>query len=167
MKPTFCQCDLCKKIAKKHKYPKCDHCGKHHDSRLCCPEMMGIIKKGDWEEFAERVKKLKIPIITSTQKESFGENATNKINIDPKDCDYYIELEKGKYTVYQEKQGSLKALRYGEPWQDLCGNNLIFYLMVNLIEAKDKLGKIMKVIGLNDLTVSSIIQKIIIGKQYD
>jgi len=68
------------------------------------------------------------PIITATQK---------KIN--PEDCDYYLELENGKYTVYQEKQGSLKALRYGEPWRDLCGDNLVFYLMVELSEAKDLL----------------------------
>jgi len=57
------------------------------------------------------------------------------------DCDYYLELEDGKYTVYQEKQGSIKALRYGEPWRDLCGDNLVFYLMVELSEAKEKIRK--------------------------
>jgi len=37
--------------------------------------------------------------------------------------------------------------------------------MVELIEAKAKLEKIMNKVGLNDLTVSSIIQKIVIGEK--
>lgn len=38
-----------------------------------------------------------------------------------------IELENGKYTVVNELMsgGHLYALRYGEPWRNLNGDNLI------------------------------------------
>ena len=39
-----------------------------------------------------------------------------------------IDLLDGKYTVINEN-GILKALRYGEPWRDLIGDNLISALV--------------------------------------
>ncbi|MCP4374013.1 MAG: hypothetical protein GY797_38800 [Deltaproteobacteria bacterium] len=55
--------------------------------------------------------------------------------------EYYLDVANGKYTLYMEKSGVLKALRYGEPWQDLTGNNLVFNLMAELVEAKEKIKK--------------------------
>lgn len=31
----------------------------------------------------------------------------------------------GEYTVIQDERGSLKALRHGEEWRDLVGDNLV------------------------------------------
>ena len=37
-----------------------------------------------------------------------------------------IELEDGKYTLLQNDDGTgLRALRYGEEWRDLLGDNLV------------------------------------------
>lgn len=46
-----------------------------------------------------------------------------------------ITIADGKYTV-QYDNGRLTALRYGEPWRDLTGDNLIYWLMVELMAAK-------------------------------
>lgn len=50
-----------------------------------------------------------------------------------------IQVNNGKYTVVID-EGNLSALRYGEPWQDLCGNNLVYWLAVELQEAREKLN---------------------------
>lgn len=50
----------------------------------------------------------------------------------------FVSVCDGKYTVVQEKAGSLKALRYGEPWRDCTGDNLIYYLAVELDELRRK-----------------------------
>ena len=51
-----------------------------------------------------------------------------------------IELESGKYTLILEDNGKkFYALRYGEEWRDLIGDNLIlamFYRMKELEEYK-------------------------------
>jgi hypothetical protein len=39
-----------------------------------------------------------------------------------------VSIENGKYTVIQEATGRLHALRYGEPWRDCVGDNVIFHL---------------------------------------
>lgn len=39
-----------------------------------------------------------------------------------------VSVDNGKYTVIQNDDGSLKALRYGKEWQDLTGNNLVLAL---------------------------------------
>ena len=40
------------------------------------------------------------------------------------------DFDDGKYTViFDEKTYRLEALRYGEPWQDLCGNNLVYFML--------------------------------------
>lgn len=45
-----------------------------------------------------------------------------------------IVLDGGKYTVVYDESGSYpeKCLRNGEPWRDLTGDNLIFWLCAEL-----------------------------------
>jgi hypothetical protein len=47
-----------------------------------------------------------------------------------------VPVANNKYTVIQDATGRLKALRYGEPWRDCCGDNLVFYLAAELAEAR-------------------------------
>lgn len=51
-----------------------------------------------------------------------------------------IDLCDGKYTVVLTEKGELSALRHGEPWQDLCGNNLVYWMMVRIqaLEAENE-----------------------------
>lgn len=46
-------------------------------------------------------------------------------------------LEDGKYTI-ECCGGSMKALRYGEPWRDLTGDKLIGALLDELDRIRDK-----------------------------
>lgn len=46
-----------------------------------------------------------------------------------------IDVADGKYTVINDN-GRLSALRHGEPWQDLTGNNLVYWLAVELRDAR-------------------------------
>lgn len=39
-----------------------------------------------------------------------------------------LELGQGKYTYILHDDGRQEALRYGEPWRDLVGDNLVFHL---------------------------------------
>lgn len=39
-----------------------------------------------------------------------------------------VSVDNGKYTVIMEANGRMHALRYGEPWQDLSGNKLVYCL---------------------------------------
>lgn len=41
----------------------------------------------------------------------------------------------GKYTVISDN-GKLTALRYGEKWQDLCGNNLVYWMLMDAMTLK-------------------------------
>lgn len=49
-----------------------------------------------------------------------------------------IDLEDGKYTLLLHSDGRLEALRYGEPWRDLCGDKLVLCLVqrVQALESK-------------------------------
>ena len=50
-----------------------------------------------------------------------------------------VTIEGGKYTVVQTEIGGLVALRYGEDWRDLTGDNLVFCLACRVDELdKDK-----------------------------
>ena len=44
-------------------------------------------------------------------------------------------FDNGKYTV-ENNNGILTALRYGEPWQDLSGNNLVYWMLVEVDRLK-------------------------------
>jgi len=46
-------------------------------------------------------------------------------------------LEEGKYIIECDG-GSVKALRYGEPWRDLTGDKLIGALLDELDRIRDK-----------------------------
>lgn len=48
-----------------------------------------------------------------------------------------VSVNDGKYTVVLGDVGELSALRYGEPWRDLTGDNLIYFLALELDEARD------------------------------
>lgn len=52
-----------------------------------------------------------------------------------------IDLYDGKYTIINdlENGGGLKALRYGEEWRNLAGDNLILALFQELEEAKENI----------------------------
>lgn len=45
-----------------------------------------------------------------------------------------LDLCDGKYTVIYDGKGGLRALRHGEPWRDLCGDNLIYWMMARIRE---------------------------------
>lgn len=48
-----------------------------------------------------------------------------------------IDLDDGKYSVLHENGAGLRAYRYGEPWRELAGDNLVF-AMANKIEEAEK-----------------------------
>jgi len=47
----------------------------------------------------------------------------------PPDLKKLTTLDGGKYTVVQHSDGRLEALRYGETWRDLTGDNLFLALL--------------------------------------
>ena len=54
----------------------------------------------------------------------------------------HIEVGGGKYTVVIHDSGHMEALRHGEPWRkDLTGDGLVYWLAVELQEARNKLDK--------------------------
>lgn len=48
------------------------------------------------------------------------------------------KLDGGKYTVIRGDDGSLGALRYGEPWRDLTGDKLVGALVIEVEELRAK-----------------------------
>jgi len=48
----------------------------------------------------------------------------------------------GKYTVTQEASGRLSASRYGEPWRDCTGDNLVLCLAQDLSEALGEVARL-------------------------
>lgn len=58
------------------------------------------------------------------------------------DCDSGILLcvnIDNKYKVIQEADGRLHALRYGEEWRDLCGDNLVLAMAQKIEELEEAL----------------------------
>lgn len=55
-----------------------------------------------------------------------------------------VSVEDGKYTVIMEANGHLHALRYGQPWQELSGNKLVYCLAAELEEARIRLAELTK-----------------------
>jgi hypothetical protein len=54
-----------------------------------------------------------------------------------------VEVNDGKYeVVIDETTGKMHANRYGEYWQSLTGNNLIFWLAVELENARDEIANL-------------------------
>ena len=48
-----------------------------------------------------------------------------------------VDTNDGKYAVVQEADGKLHALRYGEPWRELVGDNLVGTLAYDLHAARN------------------------------
>lgn len=55
-----------------------------------------------------------------------------------KDSMLSVSVNDGKYTVVLEADGKLHALRYGEVWRDLVGDNLVYSLAYELDEERSK-----------------------------
>lgn len=49
-----------------------------------------------------------------------------------------IELDEGKYT-YVFDGGEQYALRYGEPWRDLTGDNLVYWMAARILDLEEQL----------------------------
>lgn len=49
-----------------------------------------------------------------------------------------IQLNDGKYTVVYDETNSFpeKVFRYGEEWRDVTGDNLIYWLCVEIMKSK-------------------------------
>jgi len=50
-----------------------------------------------------------------------------------------IELAGGKYTVIQYDNHTMEALRHGESWRDLTGDNLVYYMMQKILDLQKQL----------------------------
>jgi len=50
-----------------------------------------------------------------------------------------VSVSNDKYTVTMDGKYGLKALRYGKEWRDLTGDNLIYFLALELQEAREKI----------------------------
>lgn len=62
-----------------------------------------------------------------------------------------IKLEHGKYRVIFDSYSGFRALRYGEPWRDLTGDNLIMTMAFRIEELENKLKEISNNLDSDDL----------------
>ena len=53
------------------------------------------------------------------------------------------DFDDGKYAVISEN-GRQQALRHGEPWRDLTGDNLIYWMMVEIERLRAELVEAQK-----------------------
>lgn len=58
------------------------------------------------------------------------------------EIDFEIELADGKYKYRRFKKGGQDCLRHGEPWRDLSGDNLIYFMGCEIEELRGKLKSI-------------------------
>lgn len=58
-----------------------------------------------------------------------------------------ITVEDGKYTLVMDPL-NMRALRYGNPWRDLCGDGLVMALGHEIIDLKDALENLVIAIGM-------------------
>ena len=52
-----------------------------------------------------------------------------------------VSLDNGKYRVVMDGNSRLYALRNGEKWRDLVGDNLVYFLSLELQEKTKALDK--------------------------
>lgn len=52
-----------------------------------------------------------------------------------------IDLLDGKYTVIHDNWRGLRALRYGEEWRNLAGDNLVMAMAQEIEELQGKLSE--------------------------
>lgn len=51
-----------------------------------------------------------------------------------------VSLDGGKYQVFMNDDGThFKAYRYGSAWQELNGNNLVYFMFRRILDAEDKI----------------------------
>lgn len=59
--------------------------------------------------------------------------------------DYEVEVMDGKYKIQLSNDGlKFRALRYGQQWRDLLGDNLILGLVFKIQELEEELATIKK-----------------------
>lgn len=56
-----------------------------------------------------------------------------------KAIDFKLDLDAGKYTYLRYKEGGQEALRYGEKWRELSGDNLTYYMGCHIEELAKQL----------------------------
>jgi len=146
---TFCDCETCRNLKmqmKKKRHPLCPYCNEHHDHRVhCLEEVENMTQKiKDLEKVTPgdiswmRTKQRNMARSSLNKKEYFMPSLKDTIK---KRSNYFVDVNDGKYSVYQAHTGGMKALRHGEPWRDLTGDGLAYWMMVELIEAKEKIEK--------------------------
>lgn len=52
--------------------------------------------------------------------------------------EYKESFDNGKYTAIFYEKGGLTALRYGEPWRDLTGDNLFYWMLVEVAGLREE-----------------------------
>lgn len=57
-----------------------------------------------------------------------------------------IDLDDGKYT-YVMDNGKQYALRYGEPWRDLCGDKFVYAMACMIQGLEDEVQSLRKELG--------------------
>lgn len=57
---------------------------------------------------------------------------------DTRTIGFKLELGGGKYTYIRYDQGGQEALRYGEPWRDLVGDNLVLFFGFKVEELESR-----------------------------
>ena len=67
-----------------------------------------------------------------------------------------VSVNDGKYTIVIGDNGNMHALRYGEPWgRDLAGDNLVYWLAVELDMARRELASLYQEIEFEQNTKDS------------
>lgn len=67
-----------------------------------------------------------------------------------------VDVCGGKYTVVFGSDNRLHALRYGEEWRNCVGDNLIYYLAVELEEARLKVAELEKQLASHTIDCNAI-----------
>ena len=145
---SFCECDTCKKIKNRINNPECSYCHEHHDPSIhCISEMKQKNNIQNISKDTEEICSSKISLTSEIDFTPGKEGVIIKNTLNPKctknllkeTSEYFLDVADEKYSLYQKKNGTLKVLRYGEPCRIVKNDNLIFNMMVELIDAKVKI----------------------------
>lgn len=113
--------------------PQCLYCKEHHNPNLACPS---YVKQDELLPCGVRdIKVTECPLREKKLPQLFGKMS----KIPEKKIAYCVAVANGKYCVVSYENGGMEAFRYCKKWQDLTGNNLVFNLMVELIQAQEKI----------------------------